>query len=362
METRFGSSRFDTSGLQHTGGKDHVVLSGALQHPSSATQPEKIFVFDACHVGVILRAVVVVELVMAVAIMFHTDTLRAWLSMLALVTGAALPATLLWLVTACALKRSLHKFSTRGQYSVAMSLGALSGIYGCALLYWMGFVTTAPWAASSVTGAILAGGLVSMLVLRAKRRVPASAAARLAELQARIRPHFLFNTLNSAIALVRFEPAKAESVLEDLSELFRSALIDQGESASVAQEIDLAKRYLDIEQVRFGERLRVSWDTQPQAMNARLPPLILQPLIENAVVHGVEPSGDGAEVKISAHRRGDSVVIKVTNTAPEGQGAAGHGVALANARERLSLLHDVQCDFRCTWTGDVYQVRIEVPA
>ena len=196
----------------------------------------------------------------------------------------------------------------------------------------------------------------------AQQRAPASDAARLAELQARIRPHFLFNTLNSAIALVREEPAKAEALLEDLSELFRSALVDQGEAVSLQQEIELAQRYLAIEQVRFGNRLRVQWAIDADCFQAKLPPLIFQPLVENAVKHGVEPSSAGADLKISAQKRGSVVVIKITNTAPAGQGLEGHGLALKNVQERLQLLHDVQASFRCTWINGVYQVRIEVPA
>ena len=98
-----------------------------------------------------------------------------------------------------------------------------------------------------------------------------------------------------------------------------------------------------------------------QAGGALLPPLLLQPLVENAVRHGVEPCASGAQVRISTQRRGSTVVIKVTNTVPAGQGERGHGLALANVRERLSLLHDVQAQFKAALKDGVYQVRIEVP-
>jgi len=126
--------------------------------------------------------------------------------------------------------------------------------------------------------------------------------------------------------------------------------------------VALARRYLDIEQVRFGDRLRVQWVLDPNAQGALLPPLLLQPLVENAVRHGVEPSPGGADVKISTERRGSVVVIKVTNTVPAGPGVAGNGVALKNVRERLRLLHDVQGQFRSGLKNGVYQVRMEVPA
>jgi two-component system, LytTR family, sensor histidine kinase AlgZ len=299
---------------------------------------------------------------MAVGAMFVTQDITSWFSLLAIITGAALPAALLWLVLACALKKPLQRLSRSGQWLGGMALGALAGVYGCALLLWVGFITHAPWLASAVSAALIAAGVVTALIWRAQQRTPASDAARLSELQSRIRPHFLFNTLNTAIALVREEPAKAEILLEDLSELFRSALVDQGEAVTLAQEIELAKRYLAIEEIRFGERLRVEWAIEPTTLQAKLPPLLLQPLVENAVKHGVEPSASGAYVKISAQRRGSVIVVKITNTAPGGQGPAGHGVALRNVQDRLRLLHDVQASFRCTWVDGIYQVRMEVPA
>jgi two-component system sensor histidine kinase AlgZ len=180
-------------------------------------------------------------------------------------------------------------------------------------------------------------------------------------LQSRIRPHFLFNTLNSAIALVRAEPAKAEALLEDLSELFRHALRDPDAVVTLAEEVFLAQRYLAIEQVRFGERLRVEWDLDPAADPARLPSLVLQPLVENAVRHGVEPSASGAHVLIRTQRRGSMVVLKVQNSVPAGVGVEGAGVALQNVRERLALLHDVEGHFQCGLKDGVYQVRVEVP-
>jgi two-component system, LytTR family, sensor histidine kinase AlgZ len=130
---------------------------------------------------------------------------------------------------------------------------------------------------------------------------------------------------------------------------------------TLAEEVNLARRYLDIEQVRFGERLRVEWALDPSAGVARVPPLLLQPLVENAVKHGVEPSAAGADVKVSTQRRSGTVVIKVTNTVPAGQGKRGHGVAQDNVRDRLRLLHDVQGQFQAGLKDGVYQVRLEVP-
>jgi len=318
-------------------------------------------VFDACHVGVILRAVLFVMTVVAVGAMFGNGGLLEWLARTSLVIGGALPATLAWLVVACSLKRPLARQRLAVQYAAGVILGALAGLYGCGLLALAGFAEPAPWLASASAGALLAAMLVAALVWRVKGRTPAATTARLTELQARIRPHFLFNTLNTAIALVRDEPDRAEAILEDLAELFRHALAEQGAAATLAQEIALARHYLQIEQARFGERLRVQWQLDDSAGPARLPPLLLQPLVENAVKHGVEPSDTGAEIRISTQRRGDRALIKVSNTVPAGQGARGHGLALANVRDRIALLHDLHGTFRARLVDGVYQVRIEVP-
>ena len=344
--------------------EDSKILS-AYQELTSLTQPRTLahtLVFDACHVGVVLRAVLFVEAVVAVGAMFGAATPVDWLTRLSLLTGGALPATLVWLIAACSLKKLLARLSSTAQYMAGVLLGALAGLYGGGVLAMVGLLDPIPWVACAFSGITLAAVLVAALVLRARAITPASTTARLAELQSRIRPHFLFNTLNSAIALVRAEPAKAETLLEDLSDLFRHALIDQGQSVSLDDEITLARRYLAIEQVRFGERLQLEWSIDVHGNAALLPPLLLQPLVENAVRHGVEPSAAGARVRISTQRRGSRVVIKVSNTVPEGPGQPGHGLALANVRDRLSLLHDVQGQFQSGLKDGIFQVRIEVPA
>jgi two-component system, LytTR family, sensor histidine kinase AlgZ len=343
--------------------KDSQILSAfhdlpAPPRPAAAA----VLVFDACHVGVILRAVLFVETVMAAGAMYGAANPMDWLWRIAFLSGAALPGTLAWLLVACSLKQVLARLARPAQHAFGMGLGAAGGLLGCALAAMSGLPGLTPWLASACTGALLAAALVTALVLRARGRTPADTAARLSELQARIRPHFLFNTLNTAVALVREDPRRAESILEDLSDLFRHALADQGESVTLAEEIALARRYLDIEQVRFGDRLQVEWSIDDRAAAARVPPLLLQPLVENAVKHGVEPSAAGAQVRISTQRRASTVVIKVTNTVPAGQGRGGHGVAQANVRDRLRLLHDVQAQFETVLKDGIYQVRMEVPA
>lgn len=352
--------------------KDSQILStfggNPTEPPSAGSARAPALVFDACHLGVILRALLFVETVLGVAVMYRADDFVSWVTGLGLLTMAGLPGTLAWLVLACSLKRPLAHLPTGGQYLAGAALGAVAGLYGCFMLSLGPFLTQAPpWLASAMTGALLASLLVGALLLRARGRTPATTTARLAELQSRIRPHFLFNTLNSAIALVRAEPGRAETLLEDLSDLFRAALLDQGETTTLAQEVQLARHYLAIEQVRFGERLRVLWQIDPAADLARLPPLLLQPLVENAIKHGIEPSTEGGEVQVRTRLNGQRVRIDILNTLPnatssEGPRTAGHGIALANVRDRLRLLHDVEIEFNAGVRDDHYHVRITFPA
>jgi two-component system sensor histidine kinase AlgZ len=354
MKPATASQNFDDSTL-HGG----LAPSGALA-ASSPFRP-RASLFDACHVGVVLRVVLLVQAFAGVGAMFGTSDPLDWLLRFSLLTGGVLPATLAWLIAVCAFKARLNRLHVPRQWLAGTLLGAAAGVYACGLLALMGMLPAPPWWASGAAGMLLSSLVLAGLLWRAKARTPAATAARLAELQSRIRPHFLFNTLNSAIALVRAEPAKAEAVLEDLSELFRSALADPAESVTLAQEILLAQRYLEIEQIRFGDRLRVQWSLDTGADAARLPPLLLQPLVENAVRHGVEPSASGAKIHIATTRRGGAVVIKVTNSAPAGSGPPGHGLALTNVRERLFLLHDVQAQFKTTYKNGLFQVRLEIP-
>ena len=327
--------------------------------------------FDVCHPALALRAVLLVQVALALVALSGADTGAQWLARQAVLAFGGVAATLVWLVVICACKRPLMALSPAARAAWVMLLGALAATLACAPLAWAALVDGGllRGAAVLLTGLVMAGVLWAWLDLRARIWHPANASARLAELQSRIRPHFLFNALNTALALVRVDPARAESVLEDLAELFRVALAEVGASVTLEAEIELARRYLAIEAVRFGSRLQVQWDIDPRVHGARVPPLVLQPLVENAVRHGIEPSTQGGQVRVHAVRQRGQVVVTVSNTLAGPEEAAsnpGHGMALHNIRERLRLLHDVaaQCDvWRDTSAqGEMFHARIVLPA
>jgi two-component system sensor histidine kinase AlgZ len=290
-----------------------------------------------------------VQGVLALVAMAGAASVAEWGERAAAMAFGGIAATLLWLVVVCALGRPLRRRSPAARALVVWCVGALAALAGwwpLTLVELAAPPTPLRLAAVVLAGVAFAGALWAWLDVRARLWQPAHASARLAELQSRIRPHFLFNALNTAIALVRVDPRQAEAVLEDLAELFRVALADAGASVSLADEVDLARRYLAIEQVRFGNRLQVQWQIDPKAVGARVPPLMLQPLVENAVRHGVEPAAEGGWVRVQATRVRGQVEVVVTNSIGDETGPPGSGMALHNLRERLRLLHDVaaQCD------------------
>ena len=327
--------------------------------------PRDAATFDVCHPAVALRAVAGVQVAAAVVAMADAASVADALARLAPLAFGALASTLAWLVALCALQRPLRRGPAPARVAAAPLLGAASAVVvGWAPLAAIGLVdaTALRGTAAALGGAGAAAVVDAWIAARARQRRPVDAAARLAELQSRIRPHFLFNALNTALALVRADPARAEAVLEDLAELFRVALAETGASVSLADELDLTRRYLAIEQIRFGDRLAVQWHVDRRAGAARVPPLVLQPLVENAVRHGVEPSPTGGEVALSAAVQRGQVVVELRNTVAAGGGEPGHGIALVNVRERLRLLHDVAAQFDTWRDGDGFHVRVVLPA
>ncbi|HHQ43104.1 MAG TPA: sensor histidine kinase [Chromatiales bacterium] len=197
-----------------------------------------------------------------------------------------------------------------------------------------------------------------------KQNLEAEADARVQALQARIRPHFLFNSMNTIAALTRTDPERAEQAVEDLADLFRAALGREGGTGTLADEIALVRRYLSIERLRLGPRLEVAWSVDEALGRAEVPLLLLQPLVENAIYHGIEPLPEGGLVRIEAWREGGDVCLRVINPVPEGEAPRrreGHRLALANVAQRLALAYGergrVEVEERSGW----YQVTLRLP-
>ncbi|MBP6901758.1 MAG: histidine kinase [Burkholderiaceae bacterium] len=331
-----------------------------------------------CRPAIALRVVLLVQAVVALAVLPGTGSAGQALLQVPGPLCAALGASLVWLPALCALQAWLARRGPALQALLASAAGALAALAGWLLTLLLGVAAGGGWAAATaaLAGAGVALALWTWLALRLALARPADARARLAELQSRIRPHFLFNALNTALALVRADPARAELVLEDLSALFRAALAEDGSAVTLDDEIDLAQRYLAIEKLRFADRLQLRWDLDPEAGFARVPPLVLQPLVENAVRHGIEPAARGGLVRVTSRVRRGLAEIEVVNTLPQPVAAAGvdgesgeagaaatggHGMALANVRERLRLLHDLAGTLDTRVADGCFHARITVP-
>lgn len=219
---------------------------------------------------------------------------------------------------------------------------------------------------SLLRDALLAVAVCSAILFylnwRHLRLSPSLAESRLMALQERIRPHFLFNTLNSILGLIREEPKRAENMLENLADLFRALMSEPQTLVPFSRELELAKAYTEIEAIRLGSRLRVNWRCDTAPVDALVPLLFLQPLVENAVLHGVVPLEEGAEVSVEAYEDDGSLVVFVRNPNPVGSSPReGNGMALANIKERLELHFDAEARLRAYTENNDYVVSVRLP-
>ena len=197
-----------------------------------------------------------------------------------------------------------------------------------------------------------------------RKQMVAESQARWQALQSRIRPHFLFNSMNTIASLTRSQPEIAEEAVQDLADLFRASLSTADRLSTLGDELELARGYLRIEGQRLGERLRVQWDLEELPEEAVMPHLMLQPLLENAVYHGIEPSPNGGTILITGRYRRRKVNLSIRNTQPP-VGSSGHSkgnrMALDNIRQRLEGAFEGEARLAMSEVEGDYQVRLVFP-
>ncbi|MCL1553639.1 sensor histidine kinase [Xanthomonas nasturtii] len=265
-----------------------------------------------------------------------TSLLIQWISILTLATLHALR----------------HRLQPLRPNTIAnLSLAALLAVTGVAcFLVWVLFgnllstVGGSWWALwLQVNGIALAVGLLGLMAFqnhwRAQQMAIRAKQAELDALQARVHPHFLFNTLNTGAALIHQRPEAAERLLLDLSDLFRAALAGPSQIL-LEQELSLTRRYLEIEQLRFGSRLNVKWQLPSPLPLVLLPTLGIQTLAENAIRHGVEPATEGGTVTLSVATTSGQLQIQITNSLPSASSvsSSGHHIGLNAVRSRVEQL------------------------
>ncbi len=216
---------------------------------------------------------------------------------------------------------------------------------------------------------LIIGGIISALALRYfyvqhqwRVKVQAESCTKLQLLQARIRPHFLFNSMNSIASLTRTRPEVAERVTEDLAELFRMLFREDHEMIVWARELTLSEHYINIEKQRLGDRLKISWNVNDIPDDAMVPALILQPLLENAIFHGIEPEINGGSIVVAGELNYNQLIITVENTNSKNLiHRQGNKMALANIEERLKAHYHGKASIVCQDKDDVYSVIVSMP-
>jgi two-component system sensor histidine kinase AlgZ len=304
---------------------------------------------DFCSLPVLFAVMVVAELLALVVLIAPSDEMRPLLPRLATASVFVQWLALVCAVCLCKLRPSLQRltpwFGIAAAYALMLTVTVLGSALVFELDHQLSLGLTLPaqfearfvWRSAALCALIAAALLRYFFVLQQWRaRVRAEAKARFDALQARIRPHFLFNSMNTIASLIRVRPAEAESAVENLSDLFRAALgSDAAAQSTLGEELDLVRRYLEIEKLRLGERLRVDLQAADLPADMPLPALLLQPLVENAVYHGVQQLPDGGTVTIRGRRDGNNIVIEIRNPCPPQRAGTRHGMALANTRARI---------------------------
>lgn len=330
------------------------------------------FLPDFCEQGNLLRTIVMAELLVFVLVAARPDSLFGRLESLAVLTLFVQWIALVDLALLCSSRRHLARLDDR--YAAVLAFALLQAvtllftIVGMYALQWLGLRQTMAGLGATMVENIVISAIVTAVALRYfyvtaqwRRKIEAAAHARVQALQARIRPHFLFNSMNTIASLTRSSPESAEQAVEDLSELFRASLADQ-RLLTVAEEIGLVRSYLRIEQQRLGDRLQIEWDLDPRADDGRLPALTLQPLVENAVYHGIEPMAGGGRLRIRTHRDEQGIGIGIENPVPDRDRAGpGHRMAQENVRQRLAWAHGELGRLETLEQHGRYSVSIRIP-
>ncbi len=346
----------------------------------SDEQTEILVIPDYCNTGVIFRALFAVN---AVVVPIFIVRANGWLAgLLNFVESSLLVewATLTSIFVLCGMRRlllatgfirSLSAWAQRALCALVPALVTGIIIYFLQPLDWFRF----SYGYLAAPEGMALGGLFGMALqhyfeLRARAFSPALSEARLQALQARIRPHFLFNSLNAVLSLIRREPLRAEIALEDLAELFRMSMSDARDMTTLEEEVRLCRQYLSIEKIRLGERLQVQWDmsgiTQDELRTAQVATLMLQPLLENAINYGVEPAQEPTLIEIRVNCSLGTVDILVSNPvseagAMESAPVKGSRMALSNIRERLELLYDVEAQLMSGLANGRFEARLRFP-
>ena len=315
------------------------------------------------NLGIHLRILLIVNILVILGAMLLSKQMTDFFPLLAELSAVIQPIILMSMLSLYVLYPLLDKLGYwQGLSCILLLEIVISATVVSVLSNYFSFENI-----SSPSRAAALAGVVTAIVLyyfnlQQRAYSPAIAEARLQALQARIRPHFLFNSINAVLSLIRSQPKRAETALEDMADLFRVLMAENRELVPISQEIALCKQYLNIESLRLEDRLKMTWQIDDMPPEALIPPLILQPLLENAVYHGVEPMPEGGEIIIKINSKNKELHIDISNPyAPENDHHSGNKMALKNIKERLKLHFDLEASLKTEAKNNRYNVHIRLP-
>jgi two-component system sensor histidine kinase AlgZ len=305
--------------------------------------------------------------------MFFTDLAKT--SLLMVWTSLAISTSL------CLFRTRLNRLSKARASALAFAAVISIIIMVSEIIYWLGSIYSTPqmavpnsWFPQNhwyfLSSNVVIGTIIAGLVLRYfyvshqwQRNVESEARTRIHALQARIRPHFLFNSMNTIAELTRTNPMAAEAAVVNLSDLFRASLADSKKLVPLTQELEVTRVYQEMEQQRLGDRLIVKWQLDDLPQQAHIPSLTLQPLLENAIYHGVEPLPDKGIIEIEGRRKGNMIYLSVRNPLPinKFKSETGNQIALEIILERLELAFGSSASLSRAIDQTHYQVSIAFP-
>ena len=355
------------------------MSASAREAAARDVEPAKqLYLPDFCRAQAVLAVVIICELTALVLALARNEAVLGFWPDLARTSMFLMWIGLCGATMLCVLRSYLNRQSVRKGSAIVLALTAALVMLISSGAYWIGsragwinetgIVTQDHW--TFLVRNVFIALVVTALALRYfyvthewRHNVELQARARVHALQARIRPHFLFNSMNTIAALTRSNPARAEEAVHDLADLFRANLNEKRNEIPIADEIEVARTYQRIEQLRLGERLRVEWKVDSLPRDALVPGLTLQPLLENAIYHGVEPRADGGVVTVVGEFNKGMITIVVRNPLPAANLTMrdGNRLALANIRERLDLMYGERATVKAGRFDEEYIVTLRFP-
>ena len=332
-----------------------------MTKPSTTDYPDRLP--DFCNLGIMLRILLGVETLVWITAWLQTPVLIEMASLFVGYSVIVQASLLLTLAALCSVSKALQRLTYPQGVVISISISLAAAML---VMNGLSYLLMDHHLAMTLREAVNVVGISTLILgyfnLRGRALSPALTEARLQALQARIRPHFLFNSLNAVLSLMRSEPRRAERALEDLADLFRVVMADNRQLSTLKREVEISRQYLELEGLRLGDRLRVVWHIDKAPSNALLPPLVLQPLLENAVYHGIEPAIESGEISVNLYRNAGQLHLIIRNPYQKtGSHHSGNKMALGNIKSRLMLHYDVEASLQTQVQQDYYQVHIILP-